>query len=176
MPSRRPITRNRFSPTSRQSQACGRSDSFGDPNEMIRRAERHDAAAVLSLAKDFATSFVVDESAFTQAFAELITSHSACLVVAEVDGKIVGYVLAFSHQTFYANGRVAWVEELMVGESFRRAGIGRDLVTEVENWSAQQGCQLIALATRRAAEFYKVLDYKESAIYFRKLHPGRPSS
>ena len=38
-----------------------------------------------------------------------------------------------------------------------------------EDWSRRRGSELIALATRRAAPFYKGIGYKESATYFRKL-------
>ena len=38
-----------------------------------------------------------------------------------------------------------------------------------EAWAAGHGCALVALATRRAAPFYRALGYEESAAYFRKL-------
>jgi hypothetical protein len=38
-----------------------------------------------------------------------------------------------------------------------------------EQWAAAQGC---ALATRRAAPFYRALGYEESATYFRKVLIG----
>jgi hypothetical protein len=38
-----------------------------------------------------------------------------------------------------------------------------------EQWAAARGCALIALATRRAAPFYRALGYEESATYFCKV-------
>jgi hypothetical protein len=38
-----------------------------------------------------------------------------------------------------------------------------------EAWASGQGCALVALATRRAAPFYRALGYEESAACFRKL-------
>ena len=135
----------------------------------IRRAQRADAAAILALARPFATSFVVDDQAFHHAFAALLTSPQAHLVVAENTPQVVGYALGFEHYTFYANGRVAWVEEIMVSEALRRQGIGQRLMQEFEAWAVARGCRLVALATRRAAAFYQALGYEESATYFRKL-------
>jgi hypothetical protein len=43
------------------------------------------------------------------------------------------------------------------------------LMSAFEQWAAAQGCALIALATRRAAPFYRALGYEESATYFRKV-------
>jgi hypothetical protein len=39
----------------------------------------------------------------------------------------------------------------------------------IEAWAKQREARLIALATRRAASFYKALGYEESASYFRKI-------
>ena len=135
----------------------------------IRTAQYLDAEAVLALAKSFATSFVVDDQAFSRVFSELLASPQAHLAVAEADRQLVGYILGFDHDTFFANGRVAWVEEIMVGELFRRQGIGQLLMQEFETWAAQRGSKLVGLATRRAAPFYRAIGYEESAIYFRKL-------
>ncbi len=134
----------------------------------IRRAAPQDGPALFQLARAFATSFAVEQPAFEQAFAELLTHPEAFLAVAEADGEVVGYVLGFDHLTFFANGRVAWVEEIMVGESLRRRGIGRILMEAFEAWATEREAKMIALATRRAADFYGALGYEESAAYFRK--------
>jgi GNAT superfamily N-acetyltransferase len=135
----------------------------------IRTAQYADAQAVLALAKPFPTSFVVDDQAFYRSFSELLAASEAHLAVAEADRQLVGYVLGFDHYTFFANGRVAWVEEIAVSELHRGQGIGQSLMREFEGWAVGRGSKLVALATRRAASFYKALGYEESAVYFRKL-------
>jgi GNAT superfamily N-acetyltransferase len=136
---------------------------------LIRTAQHADAEAVLALAKPFATAFIVDDQAFYRSFSEILASPQAHLVVAEADRQLVGYALGFAHSTFFANGRVAWVEEITLRERFRRQGIGQLLMQEFETWAAERGSKLVALATRRASSFYKALGYEESAMYFRKL-------
>lgn len=138
---------------------------------VVRRAGPPDGPAIFLLARAFATSFAVEQPAFERAFAELLTQPDALLAVAEADGEIAGYVLGFDHVTFFANGRVAWVEEIMVGNSFRRRGLGRLLMGAFEQWAAGRDAKMIALATRRAADFYRALGYQESAAYFRKQVP-----
>ena len=134
----------------------------------IRVAAPGDEQAVLQLAASFATSFAVEEQAFRSAYAELLNSPDAFLAVAEIDGGVIGYVLAFVHFTFYANGRVAWVEEITVAERLRRQGVGERLMHAVEAWAREREARLVALATRRAASFYQAIGYEESAAYFRK--------
>ena len=136
---------------------------------MIRPAEDRDREAVSGLASRFATSFEVSLSAFDRAWERLLSDEDACLLVAEEDDAVLGYLLGFRHDTFFANGPVGWVEEVMVTESRRGRGLGRDLMLSFEAWSAEAGCALVALATRRADAFYRAIGYEESAIYFRKL-------
>lgn len=135
----------------------------------IRPAELSDSAALFSLARAFATSFSVERSAFELSLGALLQSPDAFIAVAADGGRVVGYVLGFDHHTFYANGRVAWVEEIMVSEDVRRHGIGRQLMEGFEQWARSRQSKLIALATRRAAPFYRSIGYEESATYFRRL-------
>ena len=135
----------------------------------IRRATPDDAAKVFSLASDLATSFDVEERRFEASYQQVLTDDHALLLVVEDDKEVVGYCLGFEHATFFANGRVAWVEEMMVSSSHRRKGVGRSLMAAFERWSAGRGAKLVALATRRAAEFYRAVGYEESATYFRKM-------
>ena len=135
----------------------------------IRRATERDSDALFALAEDFATSFAPERAAFETALADIIASEEANLSVAEVGGEIIGYCLGFDHYTFYANGRVAWVEEITVQEPMRMRGVGRALMENFEEWSNNRGNKLVALATRRAASFYRSIGYEESATFFRKL-------
>jgi GNAT superfamily N-acetyltransferase len=135
----------------------------------IRPARLTDSDAIFSLATEFATSFTVEQTAFESSFVSLLQSPDAFVAVASDNGRVIGYVLGFEHPTFYANGRVAWVEEIMVSKDLRRRGVGRQLMENFEQWAGSRQSKLIALATRRAVPFYQRMGYEESATYFRKL-------
>lgn len=135
----------------------------------IRPAELSDSDALFSLARAFATSFTVERSAFESSFAALLRSPEAFVAVASDGERVVGYLLGFDHHTFYANGRVSWVEEIMVAEEVRRRGVGRQLMKSFEAWARERRSRLVGLATRRAAPFYRSIGYEESATYFRRL-------
>lgn len=124
---------------------------------------------MLPLVVEFATSFNADEQIFRASFASLLQNQSALVLVAEEEKRLIGYCLGFCHDTFYANGRVAWLEEIMVMASHRRRGIGEAMMANFEDWAKKEGAVLSALATRRASSFYKATGYEESASYFRKL-------
>jgi GNAT superfamily N-acetyltransferase len=139
----------------------------------IRPAVAGDSGAVLALATAFATSFAVEPAAFHASFVALLGAPDARLLVATdgEGGRVIGYVLGFVHATLYANGPVAWVEEITVEAPLRGRGTGRALMDAFEGWAAEREARLVALATRRAAAFYGALGYEDSAVYFRKLLP-----
>ncbi len=142
---------------------------MADTGLAIRGAVENDADAIFSLVADFATSFHPEKAAFLVSLKETLSTESAWLSVAEMDGEIVGYCLGFDHYAFYANGRVSWVEEIMVEADLREKGVGRALMDAFEAWAKERDSKLVGLATRRAAPFYEALGYKDSATFFRKL-------
>jgi GNAT superfamily N-acetyltransferase len=136
---------------------------------MIRRAQGIDRDRLWPLVQGFAMSFRPERSTFDRSFDALIDRDDTLLIVAEVSGAVIaGYLLASHHGTLFANAPVAWVEEVMVVESLRRSGIGRALMAEAERWAAGVPAAYIALATRRAEEFYVILGYERSAAFLRK--------
>ena len=134
---------------------------------VVRAAAAKDREQVWPLARDLATSHEVDPDAFTAIFERLLEAPDALLLVAEAGDQVVGYLLAQQHHTFHANGPVVWVEEVMVANEHRGLGIGRALMTEIEGWAHDREAAYIALATRRAADFYTALGYDASATYFK---------
>jgi len=117
----------------------------------------------------FATSFQPVYTSFVKTFADVFGRDDTLVLVAEDGSDLVGYLLASTHATFFANAPVAWVEEIMVAESARRSGVATALMARAEVWAREQGTAYISLATRRAANFYDALGYEESAVFFRKL-------
>ncbi|KAB8185707.1 GNAT family N-acetyltransferase [Nonomuraea phyllanthi] len=136
---------------------------------VIRRAEKADADAVFALAREFGLTFRPERAAFDAALPELLANEDALLLAAVVGGRVQGYLLGFVHLTLFANGPVAWVEEAMVQSGSRRQGIGRALLEEFERWARSREAGYVAMATRRAPEFYHALGYEASATFFRKV-------
>lgn len=136
---------------------------------IVRKAKSGDETKLLPLVQDFVASFELDGDSYRASFQRLLQNESALLLVAEADGEIVGYLLGFVHDTFYANGPAAWIEEIMVHSDHRRTGLGGRLMESFEAWCQDQGAVLAALATRRASKFYTAIGYEESATYFRRL-------
>jgi ribosomal protein S18 acetylase RimI-like enzyme len=67
-----------------------------------------------------------------------ITKPNAIFLLAEVEGKLVGSVLA-TH-----DGRKGWINRLAVAPAFRQRGIARMLLTEAEDRLSRQGIEIVA--------------------------------
>lgn len=150
---------------------------MSDQDVAVRPATTGDEAAVWPLARDFATSFVVEKAAFSATFAALVAEGGArtgpgpSLLLVAVDPSTdvaVGYLLAHAHRSFLGNGPLVWVEEVMVDEAWRRRGVGARLMAAAEDWARTHRAVYLSLASRRAGAFYLALGYEDSATFFKK--------
>jgi len=136
---------------------------------IIRKAQNSDIESVFKMRNLFATSFEPDYNNFRKSYENLIKSEDALLLLIEINKLLIGYALGFDHFTLFANGRVSWIEEIYIIENQRRKGFASNLISEFEIWGKSRKSRLIAMATRRAKEFYLNLGHEESALYFRKV-------
>jgi len=135
----------------------------------IREAQLEDCDALLPMAVDLATSFVVDSDTFRDSFRKCVSDESALVLVAEVDSSLVGYLLGSDHIAFFANGRVSGVEEIYVRPDHRGAGVGKALMHHFENWAETRDSTQVVVCTRRASKFYSALGYEDTATCFRNV-------
>jgi N-acetylglutamate synthase-like GNAT family acetyltransferase len=94
------------------------------------------------------------------------------LVVAELEGKVVGLAQLHVSPTMALERPAAKIDGLVVDESCRSQGIGSALVAEMEAEARARGCSLLYLttATRRedAHDFYRGVGLEETGKRFGK--------
>jgi len=158
--------------------ACPRSVVDADSRSMatIRPATASDASSLFELVRAFPTPTPPSSGQFSRTLDSKLSDVSACLLVAEHESQLVGYVSGYCHATFYAGGPTAWVDELLVIERLRGAGIGRQLMDAFEQWAKDQQSVLVSLATRGAAAFYEHRGYTSKAGYYKKYFATGSSS
>lgn len=135
---------------------------------MIRSAEPEDEVELFDLVAMFPTPTRIDRHRFRQQFLHKLGDSQFCLMVAERDENLVGYISGHRHAAFYASGEVAWVDELFVTEECRGTGIGRELMQSFERWASESECRLVGLATDGAREFYERMEFESKAGYYKK--------
>ena len=135
----------------------------------VRAVLPTDAEAVRDLAKNLTVAFPFDHEAFGPTYFSVLGNPMATLLVAELDERVVGYLLGYRHSTFWAGADTWWVEELFVDADSRGHGVGRLLMEHFESQARHAGARLVCLITRKAAKFYKAIGYEDFAVYLRKV-------
>ncbi|HKS47122.1 MAG TPA: GNAT family N-acetyltransferase [Amycolatopsis sp.] len=133
----------------------------------IRHAELADAHAVFELVCQFAVSYRPHRALFDQHYelvmAAMTYDGTDDLLVAEDADVVIGYALAGRFLTFYANGPVSELRELMVAPAHRGRGVGRQLVEAVIARARAAGAAEVVVTTRRAKDYYRKLGFEETA-------------
>jgi len=104
--------------------------------------------------------------------ARLQKSETDRLVVAEVDGEVVGLASLHTSLSVEYDEPAAKLSAIVVDERHRRRGIGEALVAALEAEARRRGCCLIFLTTaeRRdeAHAFYRRIGFVETGRRFAK--------
>ena len=139
-----------------------------DQKLIFRTATMDDKEAIFLLANQLSEFIKVDKKIFTDNYREMISDKNHFLLVAELDEKVVGYLSGYFHKAIYANGLVAYVDEIVVLDCQRHLKIGTLLMKELEIIAKIKNCILISLATAGARAFYEKIGYETKAGYYKK--------
>lgn len=96
-----------------------------------------------------------------QFFCEKMSRADSLLLVAESDGRVVGFLADACHRLDMSRlvSMVAELEVLFVDECQRGSGIGGELVQEFHRWAVVQGAEkvrvVVSAGNLRAADFYR---------------------
>ena len=89
-------------------------------------------------------------------------------LVAEVGGKVVGFISVIFYKTVFHKGGTALINELIVTQAERRKGIGKLLVQAVRDEAIKRGLDEIEVGTERTNEvakgFYRKCGFDEEYV------------
>lgn len=124
--------------------------------------------------KDFSLS--QDAGASMRAFFKThVRSHQRLALVAEVDGKLVGYLMATieDRPPVLTIKKQVHIYDLHVSEEHRSKGIGKAMMDEMEAWTKEKGVNYILLEVMSTNEggkkFYKREGYETLLHAVRKI-------
>ncbi len=85
------------------------------------------------------------------------------MIIAELEGKPVGYLAGTKKEFDYRNVKIAELSNMGVSPKYRSQGIGSLLVQEFKAWSRRNGFQTIYVNAYfhnlKAIDFYKRLGF-----------------
>lgn len=106
---------------------------------------------------------------YIDAFNEIDADNNNELIVAELDGTVVGTLqLTFTPSISFRGGRRATIESVRVGDAYRGQGIGREMMLWAIERAKERGCISMQLTTNSdrtdAHRFYENLGFSRSHI------------
>lgn len=129
----------------------------------IRTATASDAAQLARLSEQL--GYPVAGEVLAERLRRAIARTDQLVIVAEVEGKVAGWLQAQSAEIIESGFRVEIVG-LIVDETARRRGLGRRLVREAENWATRLGAPSVVVRTNitrvESHLFYMGLGYRQT--------------
>lgn len=139
----------------------------------VRSCEIIDAEAIYQLnIREMGYDYPKDKT--EEKLKQLLKSDKDKIFVAVIDNTVVGYVHANDYDVIYAP-HMKNIMGIAVSSNFKKKGIGRALLSAIEDWGQKNGAvgvRLVSGATRTGAhEFYRHCGYSgdKQQINFRKI-------
>jgi len=156
------------------------------PKIHLRPLRSHDLDAIMQLHRELGwnPAFQADGSTLRQRLNALTTEDDALLLVAELEGDVVGYVHGEIVMYLLFAGREMLVSELFVRQQARGCGVGTALMAAIEAEAVKRKCFRISVLNSREREsykrgFYPALGYEErtqTATFTKRLDWGDAGS
>jgi len=137
---------------------------------LIREGVVSDAQILAQLLGDL--DYPNTPEAIAERVVKMATNPDSCLLVAEADGKVVGFISLHYIPQIALAGEFCRISYLCVSDQCRGGGIGQKLLDEAERLAAERGCDRMEVHSHtrrvRAHQFYARAQYEESPKYLLK--------
>lgn len=106
---------------------------------------------------------------YINAFCEIAADPNNELIVAELDGEVVGTLqLTYTPSISFQGGKRCTVESVRVDENYRGQGVGREMMLWAIGRAKERGCISMQLTTNNdridAHRFYESLGFSKSHL------------
>ncbi|HAJ32206.1 MAG TPA: hypothetical protein DCK79_02365 [Candidatus Atribacteria bacterium] len=141
---------------------------------IIREAKASDLLAIkklmLELIEAMGNTEGIDIKLIAENCRNLLSEVNSHILVAEIEGVIVGFVNLATRKTILHRGLSGLIDELIVAKSYRGKGVGRQLLSSAIEMSRQLGCCEVEVSTEKtnikAREFYRQCGFTERGVLF----------
>ena len=139
----------------------------------IREMAPSDASDIADLSAEL--GYPTEPEVMRGRIARIGAGNNHLILVADVDGSAAGWLHAEATEALESGSRVEIVG-LVVGEKFRRRGVGARLVARAEEWASKRGVESVVVRSNEkrteSHSFYPALGYSKSktqAVYRKRV-------
>ncbi|HTX69258.1 MAG TPA: GNAT family N-acetyltransferase [Thermoleophilia bacterium] len=157
-------------------ESTGRASVTPDTQVAVRLARMDDAPALAALAGVMGYEVTPDEA--RARLERQSPDPETAVFVAELDGRVVGYVQAVERRILVVDPFVE-LGGLAVSPDARRGGVASRLLAAVEEWAAARDVRLVRVRSRRersdAHEAYRACGFgldKEQLVFSKRIEQG----
>jgi len=142
-------------------------------NLVIREAKNEDIEGIIGVLK---TVYLQDEAWAREALRKLLTTENYTILVAELDGKIVGFIDYYVLPSVWERWNEATINYFFVHKDYQGKGIGSRLLKEVTKRTDETGIVELHVGTvkdnKRAINLYRKHGFlKEYLLLQREKEP-----
>lgn len=107
----------------------------------------------------------IDKNKAEEVFEKINSNPNHIIVIAELDGKIVGTATMLIEPKFiHDGGLVGHIEDVVVGRKFQGQKIGNEIIKNLLEFAKNRGCyKTILNCTDDVKEFYEKIGFKHTA-------------
>ena len=139
---------------------------------LIRNVVSRDFDQVFGLLKQLWSYKELDYEAMKKVFEEKLRATDHFFIAALYGPQIVGFCSLTVKQNLWVQGLLGNVDEMIVEESYRGKGIGRQLLQRITEIAIENNCKRLELESsfhrEQAHTFYMELGFEKRAYLFSK--------
>jgi ribosomal protein S18 acetylase RimI-like enzyme len=136
----------------------------------IRRCRAEDFEDVVRLLRQLWPDKHVDAASIRMVFERAVASESQEYLCAAQDRHVIGFGSLTIKNSFWNEGFLGYIDELVVDVEYRGQGIGTKLLEQLAAVARQRGCRRIELDSafhrKRAHQFYERHGFEARALLF----------
>jgi GNAT superfamily N-acetyltransferase len=151
--------------------------AHAEPRVQVRRAALADADAVLALVPRLVAfgpppwrepRSMIETDLLVVGEALASTAEDPAVLVAELDGRVIGFIHVHSTVDYYRRRPHGHVADLVVAEGSEGLGVATRLLAEAEEWARKQGFDWLSISVfgenERAAGLYEHHGFRQDTV------------
>ncbi|MBL42088.1 MAG: hypothetical protein CMM49_05460 [Rhodospirillaceae bacterium] len=135
---------------------------------IIRKIKKSDMNIVVSLLQQV-SNFDPKIEFYDSIWKNFKAQKNYYAVVVETNISIVGYG-CLSYSMNLRGGKIAYIEDIVCAQSFKRKGIGKAIMKELYDYAKKKGCYKLVLQCKKEnKKFYEKCGYQINGICMQKI-------